>query len=98
MSLWDATPVSFLDLAKRDLKTIMKLAVRDACYKKASHTSRKDISPAENTLDLYATRLADAKCKNVMHKGIPLQCHRDASIVGSCLTNDRRAAAGHGGD
>lgn len=97
MSLWGATPVSFLDLAKRDLKTIMKLAVsvRDACYKKASHTSRKDISPAENTLDLYATRLADAKCKNVMHKGIPLQCHRDASIVGSCLTNDRRAAAGH---
>lgn len=95
MTMWEASPVSVLDFAKRDLKGIIKIAVRHACYSKASYTSRKDIAPAQNILDLYATRLANAKCKNVLHKGLPLQCHRDASIVGSCLTNDRRAAAGH---
>lgn len=94
LSLWNAPPVSFLDLAKRDLKIIMKIAVRDMCYRKASFTSRKDISPAENVLDIYATRLANKACKSVMHKSLPLQCHRDASIVGSCITNDRRFAAG----
>ncbi len=93
-SLWNATPVSFLDLAKRDTKKILKIAARDMCYKTASHTSRKDIFPAVNVLDFFATSLANKECKNQWHKNLPLQCHRDASIVGSCITNDRRFAAG----
>ncbi len=94
LSLWNATPVSFLDLAKRDAKKILKVAARDMCYKTASHTSRKDIFPAVNVLDFWATSLANKECRNQWHNGLPLQCHRDASIVGSCITNDRRFAAG----
>ena len=93
-TMWNATPVSFLDIAKRDLKRILKIAVRDQCYKKSCQTSRKDIFPAVGILDHHATMLANEDCKNVLHNGIPLQCHRDASIVGSCITNDRRFAAG----
>ena len=94
LSLWNATPVPFLDLAKRDVKKILKIAARDTCYRSASRTSRKDIFPAVNILDHFATSLSNSECRDQWHKGLPMQCHRDASIVGSCITNDRRFAAG----
>ena len=85
---------SMLDLSKRELKLLLQNLSRQVCYQKAAAHDRKDILPAQGTLDFAASRLAHKKYQKAVFENIPFGCLRDASIVGCHTTNDRRGAAG----
>ena len=93
-SLWNCEPVSWFDFSRRDLKSILQIAARHKAYYFASRSSRKDISASQRILDFHATMCGNSLCEQTPYKHTNLQPFREATIVGSCATNDRRFAAG----
>ena len=92
-SLWNCQSVSWCDFARRDLKRILQVAARHKAYFEASRSSRKDLNVSEHILDYDATILGDKSCVQYAFKNTNLMPYREATLVGSCATNDRRYAA-----
>ena len=89
LSLWDSEFVPLLDFTRRDLKKVLQHACRQAMYQHAAKSKRKDISQPCGIFDFDVTNLGARVVRPLQHRGIPMECFRDAVLVGCVVTNDR---------
>ncbi len=91
ISLWGSPFVSMLDFTRRDFKKVLQHACRQAMYKNAANSKRKDIKPPAGIIDFDSTNFGARVFKNEWNNSTPMSSFRDSVLVGCVVTNDRAA-------
>lgn len=92
--LFRGKPVGNLfQLTPKDVKPVLQLLSRQACYAQASLQSRKEFRSPAGVLDSFLSTLFLRKSQLCFAGEVPAHAFFEAQVVGCVLTNDRLAAA-----
>ena len=94
LSFCKSQPISIKDLTPQDVRRILQAIARDACYRLASSTPRKDFVKIVQVFDHAMTTSFFRSAKVYDNDEISNHQRLESVLVGCCLTNDRMAATG----
>ena len=92
LSILDNCVVSLLDFDKRELKCLLEQLCRNACYRDAAKSKRKDIATTCGFLDFSRT-IALYKQTSESFEGLKISSLLDSAFTGCHTTNDRLHAS-----
>ena len=92
LSILDNCVVSLLDFDKRELKCLLEQLCRNACYRDAAKSKRKDIATTCGFLDFSRT-IAFYKQTSESFEGLKISSLLDSAFTGCHTTNDRLHAS-----
>lgn len=98
IAFFQSEPCHFLDFCRRDLKKVLQMVCRQACYRMAGIGHRKDFTPSSGVIDYHRTVNSFSTCKNLVINGLKFKPLHEATLVGSHLTMDRLSAANPAGN
>lgn len=94
LSFCDSQPISLQDLTPQHSCRILQAIARDACYRLAGSTPRKDFVKTVQVFDHALTTSFFRTAKVFGNDDISNHQRLESVLVGCCLTNDRMAATG----
>ena len=94
LSFANSQPIPIKDITPQDVRRILQAIARDACYKLASSTPRKDFVKTTQVFDHAMTTSFFRSPKVYDNDEISNHQRLESVLVGCCLTNDRMAATG----
>lgn len=94
LSFCNSQPISLAEITPQDSCRIFQAIARDACYRLAGSTPRKDFLKTAQVFDHAMSTLLLRTAKVHGDDGVTNHHRFESVLVGCCLTNDRMAATG----